>query len=277
MAAGHDLNMTAKSTIKAIGADSGGTWTRITAFDARMRPVRRARFKTGEFRSLPAKLLREIGRWPGAELAPLVIASRGVFSRKWKKPFLVKALSGKLNLAAVISDAEAAHFAAFSGKAGTLLLAGTGAVVFCGKPGAFAKIGGHNPPSGDPGSGRWLGRQYLKRLGRLREAAAMGHGRTAAYAAKLLARAQKGHRACALLAEEAARELAALLRTAAGPGARPVKAALAGGLMESGYFRETFVRTAGLVLGKRRLVFIKAEMTAEEAAARLSLLRRRTT
>ncbi len=263
--------MRGKTGIKAIGADSGGTWTRVTAFDARMRPFEQARFKTGEFRSLPAKLLELIPRWPGGDRAPLVIASRGVFGKKWKKPFLMKALSVRLNLLDVISDAEAAHFAAFRGRTGTLLIAGTGAVVFCGRPGAFTRTGGFNPPSGDPGSGRWLGRQYLKHLGRLKEARAMGHGRTAAYAAKLLARAEKGDNSCALMAAAAAHELAELLRSAAGPGTDLVKAALAGGLMESCYFKDAFIKAAELALGGRKLLFIKAGMPAEEAAARLAL------
>ena len=203
----------------------------------------------------------------------MVIATRGAFSRGWKKPFLLKILSGKLNLLDVISDAEAAHRAAFGGKPGMLLIAGTGAVVFRGKPGAFVKTGGHNPPSGDPGSGRWLGRQYLKLLGRLGEAGRMGHGRSAAYAARLLARACGGHKACGIIAAAAMHELAALVRTAAAGGGGPVKIALAGGLMGNIFFREGFKKAARRALPGRKLVFTAPAIPAETATARFALER----
>jgi N-acetylglucosamine kinase-like BadF-type ATPase len=259
-----------KTTIAAIGVDRGGTWTRAVALDASGKPLRSARFKTCPLRSLPKKLCALLSGWPGGTLAPLGIATRGAFSKPWKRAFLYKALGGKLNLKNVISDAEAAHYAAFGGKAGLLLIAGTGAVVFSGRPGAFIKTGGHNPASGDPGSGRWLGRQYLKLRGRLREAGAMGHGPSAAYAKNLLRLALGGRAEAAELTARAQEELAALLKSAA-PGRGPVKTALAGGLMNDLYFRAGFVSAARRELGGRRLVFVQAAITAEEAAARLAL------
>ena len=264
-----------KAQIAAIGVDRGGTWTRAAAFDSRMRRVKTVRFRTAPLRTLPEELKRKISGWPQGHSIPLVIATRGALSRKWKKPFLLKALKGKLNLIDVISDAEAAHFAAFKGKPGILLISGTGAVAFSGKPGSFKMHGGRNPPSGDPGSGRWLGRRYLDLLGRLGEADAMGHGRSAAYAGTLLARAERGHKTCATIAAAAQHELAALLAAAAGEGKSVVKAALAGGLMGSVYFRTGFIRTARRALPGRRLVFVELLMTAEEAAARIALLRRK--
>ncbi|MEI7529087.1 MAG: BadF/BadG/BcrA/BcrD ATPase family protein [Elusimicrobiota bacterium] len=263
-----------KSTIAAIGVDRGGTWTRVAAFDRRWRRIKAARFKTAPLRALPAKLAPLLASWPGGALAPLVIATRGAFSRAWKKPFLIKALAGKLNLRDVISDAEGAHRAAFRGRPGLLLIAGTGAVVFGGRPGAFIKTGGYNPPSGDPGSGRWLGRQYLKLLGRLAEAGPMGHGRSAAYAAGLLARARRGDKTCSLIAAAAMHELAALIKAAAGRG--PVRVALAGGLMGNAFFRKGFEKAARRALPGRGLTFITPAMPAEEAAARLARGRKRT-
>jgi len=268
--------MPIKSTgpIKAIGVDRGGTWTRVTAFDARLRPARTARLRTSSLRSLPGALKKILSRWPGGPQAALVIATRGAIGRKWKRPFLFKALKQELNLVDVISDAEAAHFAAFRGKAGLLLIAGTGSVVFSGKPGAFKKIGGFNPPSGDPGSGRWLGRQYLKMRGRLHEAGKMGHGRSAAYAKKLLLLALGGHGPSSELAGRAQEELAALLKTAAGKKDTTVKVALAGGLISNFHFRKGFVKAARLAFRGRRLVFVEAAIPAEEAAARIALPRR---
>lgn len=262
--------------ITAIGVDRGGTWTRVAAFDAGLRPVRSKRFRTAPLRSLPKKLVPLVSSWPGGPAAPLVIATRGAFSRPWKKIFLFKALSHRLNLVEVISDAEAAHFAAFRGKEGLLLIAGTGAVVFRGRPGRFTKIGGFNPPSGDPGSGRWLGRQYLKMRGRLGEAGKLGHGRSAAYARKLLLLALSGHGHSSELAARAQLELAGLLKDAAGKGWGEVKVALAGGLISNFHFRKGFIKAARLALRGRKVVFVEAAIKAEEAAARIALLKRKT-
>jgi len=264
------------SAIAAVGVDRGGTWTRVAALDARLRPVKTVRLRTEPLRSLPKKLVPLVSRWPGGAEAPLVIATRGAFSRPWKKAFLVKALAGKLNLKQVISDAEAAHYAAFRGKDGLLLIAGTGAVVFGGRPGAFVKTGGFNPVSGDPGSGRWLGRQYLKLRGRLGEAAGMGHGRSAAYAKKLLLLALGGHGHAASLAAQAQAELAALVRQAAGSGKKPVKVALAGGLIGHFHFKQGFIKAARAALKGRRVSFLEAALPAEQAAARMALQRRKT-
>jgi N-acetylglucosamine kinase-like BadF-type ATPase len=259
--------------IAALGVDRGGTWTRVAAFDSRLRRLREARFRTAPLRSLPPKLKAIVHGWAAAG-APLVIASRGVFSKKWKKPFLLKALAGELNLCDVVSDAEAAHYAAFRGGSGLLLIAGTGAVVFRGKPGAFSKAGGFNPAAGDPGSGRWLGRLYLRKLGRKPDDSKAAHGRTAAHAGRLLARAGHGDPGCALLAAAAWHELAELLRSAAAGSRGGVKVSLAGGLMDNDYFRSGFLKTARQALPGRRLSVIQAGMSAEEAAARLALKRK---
>lgn len=262
--------------IAAIGVDRGGTWTRVAAFDAGLRRLKGARFRTAPLRSLPGKLVPLVSRWPGGAAAPLAIATRGAFSRAWKRPFLFKALAPKLNLVEVISDAEAAHFAAFRGKEGILLIAGTGAVVFSGRSGNFIKTGGFNPPSGDPGSGRWLGRQYLKLRGRLGEAGKMGHGRSAAYARKLLLLALDGHGPSTELAARAQEELAGLLKDAAGKGGGAVKVALAGGLISNFHFRQGFIKAARRALRGHRVLFVEAVIPAEEAAARIALLRRKT-
>jgi N-acetylglucosamine kinase-like BadF-type ATPase len=263
--------MQAKNAIKAIGVDRGGTWTRAAAIDARGRQLRALRFRTAHLRSLPKKLAPLLARWPGGAQAPLVIATRGAFSRAWKRPFLFKALKGKLNLADVVSDAEAAHFAAFGGASGMLLIAGTGSVVFSGRPGAFRQTGGKNPPSGDPGSGRWLGRQYLKLRGRLGEAGRMGHGRCAAYARSLLLLAVKGHPLAAALRAQAQEHLAALVKEAAPAGKAPLKIALAGGLTADTDFCEGFMKAARRALPGRKLKFIRAAIPAEQAAARIAL------
>jgi N-acetylglucosamine kinase-like BadF-type ATPase len=265
-----------KTKIAAVGVDRGGTWTRVSAIDRRGRQLRYRRLRTVPLRGLPKRLAPLLAGWPGAAEAPLVIATRGAFSRPWKRAFLFKALAGKVNLKAVISDAEAAHYAAFRGKEGILLIAGTGSVAFSGRPGAFRQTGGANPPSGDPGSGRWLGRQYLKMKGRLHEAGRMGHGRSAAYAKRLLLLALNGHGHATRLAAEAQAELAALVKAAAGPGRAPVKVALAGGLIKNFHFRSGFAKEARKALAGRRVRFIEAAIPAEQASARIALSLQRT-
>lgn len=264
--------MTSETGTSAVGVDRGGTWTRVTALDRRLRPVRRARLRTVPIRSLPKALTALLSGWPGADSAPLVIATRGAMAKPWKRAFLKKALKGRLNLKAVISDAEAAHYAAFGDRHGFLLIAGTGAVVLGGKQGAFRKTGGHNPESGDPGSGRWMGRQYLKMRGRLHEAGAMGHGRSAAYAKRLLMLALGGHGHATRITALAQEELAGLLREAAAASrCRQVRVALAGGLIKNFHFRSGFMNSARRALKGRRLRFVEAAISAEEAAARLAL------
>lgn len=259
-----------KSEIAALGVDRGGTWTRVAAVDRRGRLLRGARFRSAALRGLPKKLTALLARWPGAAAAPLAIATRGAIGKPWKKPFLARALAGRLNLKTVISDAEAAHLAAFGGRSGLLLIAGTGSVAFSGRPGAFRQTGGQNPGSGDPGSGRWLGRQYLKLKGRLREAGRLGHGGQAARARRLLALAGRDPRAARLVAA-AQRDLADLLRRAAAGGRGPLKAALAGGLLGDKNFRRGFQQASRSALAPRRLRLLRAAIPAEQAAARLAL------
>lgn len=64
---------------------------------------------------------------------------------------------------AVISDGLSAHVGAFAGGAGTVLIAGTGAVVFTlDDGGPIRQIDGLGPWLGDEGSGRWIGQQGLQ-------------------------------------------------------------------------------------------------------------------
>ncbi|WP_431279069.1 N-acetylglucosamine kinase [Leifsonia poae] len=63
---------------------------------------------------------------------------------------------------AIINDALAAHAGAFAGEAGTVLIAGTGAVVFAvDEQGRVRQVDGWGPWLGDEGSGQWIGRHGL--------------------------------------------------------------------------------------------------------------------
>ena len=104
----------------------------------------------------------------------------------------------------------------------------------------------------------------------------MSHGSSAAYAKKVLALAEKGNPVHLALVQEAQLELTALLSQAAAARRGPLRLALAGGLMKSPFFNGGFRKAAAAALKGRRLIFIKAPMAAEEAAARIALHRRKT-
>ncbi|WP_158253005.1 N-acetylglucosamine kinase [Cryobacterium sp. Y62] len=63
---------------------------------------------------------------------------------------------------AMISDGLAAHLGAFDGGPGTVLIAGTGAVVFSVDAQGVRQVDGNGPWLGDDGSGRWIGQQGLR-------------------------------------------------------------------------------------------------------------------
>lgn len=99
-----------------------------------------------------------------AEVQHVGIGAAGVEAA----PHEVAAFTAELRLAlgatiAVVNDALAAHAGAFAGGPGTVLIAGTGAVVFdVDASGAVKQIDGWGPWLGDEGSGRWIGQQGLE-------------------------------------------------------------------------------------------------------------------
>ncbi|WP_426738861.1 N-acetylglucosamine kinase [Plantibacter sp. 2H11-2] len=105
---------------------------------------------------LPADLL--------AEVQHVGIGAAGVEAA----PHEVAAFTAELRLAlgatiAVVNDALAAHAGAFAGGPGTVLIAGTGSVVFdVDADGSVKQIDGWGPWLGDEGSGRWIGQQGLE-------------------------------------------------------------------------------------------------------------------
>jgi glucosamine kinase len=63
---------------------------------------------------------------------------------------------------AIINDALAAHAGCFAGEPGTVLIAGTGAVVFSvDSARRIGQVDGWGPWLGDEGSGQWIGRNGL--------------------------------------------------------------------------------------------------------------------
>ncbi len=62
----------------------------------------------------------------------------------------------------VVNDVEAAHYGAFAGGAGVLLLAGTGSMVWASDgEGRALRVGGYGEAIGDEGSAHWIGHEAV--------------------------------------------------------------------------------------------------------------------
>jgi len=98
------------------------------------------------------------------ELLTLGIA--GVFREK-EREFVYEALRAinRVDRMVVVSDAEIAHYAAFEGAPGVLIIAGTGSIVIgLDKNGKLHRLGGYGYIIGDIGSASWIGLEGIKRV-----------------------------------------------------------------------------------------------------------------
>ncbi|HBB68343.1 MAG: hypothetical protein A2X28_09230 [Elusimicrobia bacterium GWA2_56_46] len=262
----------------AVGVDRGGTHTRIVLINGLGTELKRIVRPSSGIDRLPDLIERTAAAWGLKPHIPVVIATRGALTKKWKKTFLLKKLKGRVNLVDVISDAQAAYLAAHGSRTGALLIAGTGSVLFHRHPGGrFKKTGGHGSGAGDPGSGLWIGARFLKGA-----VPAVPHWRSldrraiAAYAAKAVRKAEKGDPAAIKLISEAHDRLSGLLTGAVRisgrrDGGKPLRVALTGGLMQNAFFRKTFIARARRRFAPYRLVFIGLRRPAEQAAAGLAM------
>ena len=63
----------------------------------------------------------------------------------------------------VVGDIEVAHHAAFDGRAGVVVISGTGSIAYGrNQQGESSRAGGLAPATGDPGSGDWIGRTAIE-------------------------------------------------------------------------------------------------------------------
>ena len=252
--------------------DRGGTRTRIVLINGRGSELKKVSHPTSHIKFLPDLIIKTALDWGLEPHIPVIIATRGGMTKKWKKLFLLKKMKGRVNLLDVISDAHAAYLAAHGSGNGALLIAGTGSVVFLRRRGGrFEKIGGHSPAGGDPGSGLWIGTQFLKRTKTKKRG--LDRRSRAAYAAIAVNSAESGDIAALELVREAHEHLSNLLAGAVkkhnAPG--PLRVALAGGLMQNAFFRRTLTARARGRFASVRLVFTTLKRTAEYAAARLAM------
>jgi N-acetylglucosamine kinase-like BadF-type ATPase len=256
-----------------IGVDLGGTWLRVVAFDAR---DRRREFKgpAPGLDNLPTRLRGLWRRWgmEKADVRALVVASKGIWTaaERRRQERRLRALAQRVR---VISDAEAAYLGALGGRAGVLLLAGTGSMVLSkDASGQWVRAGGLGPLLGDEGSAFWIGREWLRAtIGGTGFAAArriLGSpdpvARIAALAPGVLRRARGGSRRARRITAAAQAALADLLLVAAGPRdlRAPVALSWTGGLLADAHFRSGVWHAA-----RRRGVRVKPERPRENPAA----------
>ncbi len=246
--------------------DVGGTWLRVAARDGRRRATVVARADR-DLSRLPA-ILRAIWRrrgWRPARVASLVVASRATWTERECRA-LARRLRRLARRVRVISDAQAALLGALDGRAGVLVLAGTGSIVI-GYDGRrrWARAGGLGPLVGDEGSAFWLGREWLRtraQRGDLRAVLRAVHAadavaRLAAIAPRVLARARRGDGRARAIARRGQDALAAQARQVAKAlGLRPpVAASWAGSVLDDAWFRAGLIRAiarAGLRARWRR-------------------------
>ena len=142
------------------GIDAGGTWIRIRA--RRQRAVRELRAPAHG--DLGAIVRRAWHDWnvSARDVGVLVVASRGVWTPAERRR-AEQRLRGLARRVRVMSDAEAAHEGALGGRAGLLILAGTGSIAI-GRDarGRWHRAGGLGPLLGDEGSAFWIGRAWLR-------------------------------------------------------------------------------------------------------------------
>ena len=150
----------------AIGIDRGGSYTRISIFDSSFNEIKTKNFVTDSLENF-VKETETFIKENNAEKIPAVVSSKGAMTRKEIRDYITQNLSDKMNLKAVISDAEGAHRAAFDEGNGFLIIIGTGSVLIYKKDGKYLIEGGKNPEDGDPGSGKWIGLKYLKGINKV--------------------------------------------------------------------------------------------------------------
>lgn len=214
------------------------------------------------FRSIAAA----IAAWPASAAAEVAIWSLGVAGAD-SAPRVAMATARRLHVefgtpVVLTSDMVTAHVGALGGAAGTLLLAGTGAVALrVGANGVMGRADGWGPWLGDEGSGRWIGQCGLQAvlrasdgrgphttltgdarelfgvaleelprvIGRSHAAAHLG-----AFAPRVFARAREGDRVASIVVHDATRALAG---TAAAVRPEDGRIFVVGGLSGDDLFR----------------------------------------
>ena len=156
-----------------IGLDSGGTKTECWLGDetgvlgsAVCGTVKLTRVSEDVATERLRGVLRELGRNAGVDLRRVTRTCVGMAGysitsvREWMQRTVEGVVGGEV---VVCGDEEIALDAAFQGRAGILVIGGTGSIVVgrCGDGTRFT-AGGWGPAIGDEGSGYWIGAEAVK-------------------------------------------------------------------------------------------------------------------
>jgi glucosamine kinase len=156
-----------------LGIDAGGTKTKAalggdttTLARARGGSIKPLRVSREEAQANLAAVLADVSRQSGVDLNQLTASCVGTAGVRlpqtdgWMREILASCASGAIF---VCGDEEIALDAAFAGRAGVLVMAGTGSnVVGRTSTGEVLTVGGWGPALGDQGSGYWIGHESLK-------------------------------------------------------------------------------------------------------------------
>jgi N-acetylglucosamine kinase-like BadF-type ATPase len=257
----------------AVGVDAGGTWLRVLAVDGSGRRRGMRRPASPDLRAALAAIWRRwrLGR---ARVTRLVVAARGVWTPSERRAATAR-LRPLARRVTVLSDAEAAHLGALGGRAGVLVLAGTGSIVLGrGARGRWVRAGGLGPLFGDAGSAFALGRDWLAEADPARaRRLALGPQAVptiAALAPRVLKLARRGRGPARVAVTRGAFALALAIRAAARAArlSPPIRISWAGSLLEDRAYRSEVWRMArGLGL---EIAPVAPRESALEAAARLA-------
>ncbi|MGK9368446.1 N-acetylglucosamine kinase [Melioribacter sp. Ez-97] len=281
-----------------LGADGGGTKTRAVCIDEKKRI--RARFETG------ASNPYSVGFSKSAELLSEFIDE---INEKYKLSGAVLGIAGCSNLNAALKlkkriktgfdfqieikgDIETAHYGAFAGKEGALVIIGTGSVVFLNTGGEFIKTGGFGKVIGDEGGAFSIARKGFNAVskiidGRLKDDALyelaeeldvlqrdkliefVNGENIARYAGRFIERARKGSKLCMRILNEEASEVATLINVALKkyPGCK-LPVVFTGGLSNDSFYTQLI---KSKIKKADRLLFMKPRHTPEYGAALLAL------
>ena len=255
----------------AIGIDRGGSYTRISVFDSSFSEIKNHKFITDSLEHFVKQTLKFIQELK-AEKIPTVISSKGAMTKKEIRDYITQNLSDKINLKAVISDAEGAHRAAFNEGNGFLIIIGTGSVLIYKKDGKYLIEGGKNPEDGDPGSGKWIGIKYLKAINKKYDT--WNDQLIASYTTEVIKKAKEHKNGlCLEILNQAYIELSKLISQALlkFDTLKELKIALIGGLSNDEYFRNGLSNYVNENIKNINIKFFIPETSIEKASAILAI------
>ena len=250
----------------AIGIDRGGSYTRISIFDKNFSEISHTKFISGELSDFVSKTLEYLTS-NNATNIPTVVSSKGAMTKKEIRDYITENLKNKINLKAVISDAEGAHRAAFGEGNGFLIIVGTGSVLIYKQNEKYMIEGGKNPPGGDPGSGKWIGLKYLNELKVNYEN--WNDQKIADYASEVINKVKnENDDVCKKILEDAFKELCCLIREVLKKyeGIKEVKIALIGGVTSNEFFVNELKNYANKNIENVDISFFTPDINIEKAS-----------